>query len=75
MLDEYKRRLSLSSLCEDWAWLLDLEGEGIIFLKKMFEETKTRAEPKAQRRPVVFDADMSNVHANITPIVRGRRDR
>jgi len=62
-------------LFEDCGLALDLEGEGIIFLKKMLEDTKTRAEPNAQRRPVVFDADMSNVQASITPRVRGRREK
>lgn len=45
------------------------------FLKKIFELTKTRAEPKAQRRPVGLDAETSKVNANMTPMVRGRSDR
>lgn len=55
--------------------MLDLEAEGIIFLKNMLEDTNTRAEPNAHRRPIVFEADISNVVANITPKVSGRRDR
>lgn len=47
---------------------------GMIFLKKMLEETNTSAEPKAQNRPMALEADISNEQANITPKVRGRRD-
>jgi hypothetical protein len=54
---------------------LDGEGEGMIFLKKMFDVTKTIAEPNAQRRPAVLDADISNVQASITPMVSGKRER
>lgn len=71
MPDEYKRRFSLSSLWD----VLDAEEppvfEGMIFLKKMLELTKTRADPKAQRRPIAFDAETSNEKASITPIVNG----
>jgi hypothetical protein len=49
--------------------------EGIIFLKKMLELTKTSAEPKAHSRPMVLEADTSNEHASMTPRVRGRRER
>jgi hypothetical protein len=72
--DEYRRRFNLSSLWDD---VDDVPAafEGIIFLKKIFELTNTRAEPKAQRRPIVLEADTSNEHANMTPTVRGRRDR
>jgi hypothetical protein len=55
--------------------MLDGEGEGMIFLKKMFDVTKTIAEPNAQRRPAVLDADISNVQASITPMVSGKRER
>lgn len=48
--------------------------EGMIFLKKMLEETNTSAEPNAQRRPMKSDADISNEQASITPMVRGRSD-
>jgi flagellar basal body rod protein FlgF len=54
---------------------LDEDGDGIIFLKKMFDETKTIAEPKAQRRPGVLEADISNVQANMTPMVSGNREK
>ena len=40
----------------------------------MFCETKTIAEPKAQSRPNAFEADTSNEHASITPIVSGSKD-
>jgi hypothetical protein len=50
------------------------EEEGMILLKKMLELTKTIAEPKAQRRPVVLHAEMSKVQASMTPIVNGRRE-
>lgn len=63
----------MSSLCE-----VDCDKppvfDGIIFLKKILELTKTRAEPKAQRRPVAFDADTSNEHASMTPMVSGRSE-
>jgi hypothetical protein len=72
--DEYKRRFSLSSLWE----VLDAEeapvSDGMTFLKKMLELTKTRADPKAQRRPIAFDAETSNEQASITPNVSGRSE-
>jgi hypothetical protein len=46
----------------------------MIFLKKILELTKTRAEPKAHSNPTALDADMSNEHASMTPTVRGSRD-
>ncbi len=49
-------------------------ADGIIFLKKMLEETKTSAEPKAHRRPNELEGDKSKVHASMTPRVRGRRE-
>jgi hypothetical protein len=49
-------------------------SEGIIFLKKMLELTKTKADPNAQSKPTVFDAEMSNEQASITPIVRGDKE-
>jgi hypothetical protein len=50
-------------------------SDGMIRLKNIFELTKTRADPKAQRRPMEFEADVSNEHASMTPMVRGRRDK
>lgn len=47
----------------------------MIFLKKIFEETKTTADPNAQRRPIAFEADMSKLQASITPKVSGNKDR
>ena len=72
--DEYRRRFNLSSLWDDGN---DIPAvlEGIIFLKKIFELTNTRAEPKAQRRPIVLEADTSNEHASMTPTVRGNKDK
>ena len=40
----------------------------------MFDETKTSAEPNAQINPRALDADMSNEHASITPMVSGSSD-
>jgi len=40
----------------------------------MLELTNTSADPNAHKRPIAFDADMSKLHASITPIVSGRRD-
>jgi hypothetical protein len=48
---------------------------GIIFLKNMLELTKMRAEPKADINPKILDADTSKVHASMTPMVSGRRER
>ena len=50
------------------------EGVGIIFLKNMLEDTKTIADPKAQRRPNQFDADTSKEQASMTPIVKGSNE-
>ena len=50
-------------------------GGGMIFLKKMFCETKTTAEPNAHSRPIILPADTSKLQASMTPRVRGRRDR
>lgn len=47
----------------------------MIFLKKMLEDTKTSAEPNAHSRPIALDAEMSKLHASMTPIVRGSNDR
>ena len=52
-----------------------MELEGMIFLKKMLDVTKTIAEPNAQRRPIAFDADMSKLQASMTPIVSGSREK
>lgn len=49
--------------------------EGIIFLKKMFEVTKTTAEPNAQRRPRALEADMSKLQASMTPMVSGTKEK
>ena len=43
-------------------------------MKKMFDETNTIAEANAQRRPSTFDADTSDEHASMTPIMRGRSE-
>lgn len=51
-----------------------MEGEGITFLKKMLDDTKINAEPNAHRRPMKFDADMSNVQASMTPSVNGTKE-
>jgi hypothetical protein len=45
------------------------------FLKKIFEVTKTSAEPKAQASPVTLLADMSNEQANMTPRVKGSSEK
>jgi len=63
----------LSSLCEETEDEFPDE-DGIIFLKKMFEDTKTIAEPKAERRPRIFDAENSEEHAIMTPNVKGSND-
>ena len=47
----------------------------MIFLKKMFEDTNTSAEPNAHNKPMAFDAETSKLHASITPSVRGSNDR
>ena len=63
----------MSSLCvEDEGDPVVLDG--IIFLKKIFELTNTRAEPKAQNRPMIFEAETSKEHASMTPIVRGSKE-
>ena len=46
----------------------------MIFLKKMFDDTKTMAEPNAHNKPTALDADISNEQANMTPRVRGNKD-
>jgi hypothetical protein len=46
----------------------------MIFLKKILDDTKTMAEPKAHNKPMALDADTSNEQASMTPIVRGSRD-
>jgi hypothetical protein len=43
-------------------------------LKKMFDDTKTMAEPNAHSKPMALDADTSNEQANMTPRVRGKKD-
>jgi hypothetical protein len=43
-------------------------------LKKIFDDTKTMAEPNAHNKPTALDADTSNEQANMTPSVRGNKD-
>lgn len=62
----------MSSLCDEAAAAFG--PDGMIFLKKMFELTKTSADPNAHSRPIAFDADMSKLHASITPIVSGSNE-
>ena len=71
--DEYKSRFILSSLCAGTDEVPS-ECDGITFLKKILELTKTRAEPKAQSKPIALEAETSNEHANMTPMVRGRSE-
>ena len=71
--DEYNNRFILSSLC-DVTDEVPSECDGMTFLKKILELTKTRAEPKAQSKPIAFDAETSNEHANMTPMVKGRSE-
>ena len=71
--DEYKSRFILSSLC-DVTDEVPSECDGMTFLKKILELTKTRAEPKAQSKPIALEAETSNEHANMTPMVRGRSE-
>jgi hypothetical protein len=40
----------------------------------MFDVTKTIAEPNADRIPMKFEADMSNVQASMTPKVKGSNE-
>jgi len=47
----------------------------MIFLKKILDDTKTRAEPNAHSNPVAFDAETSKLQASMTPNVRGNSDR
>jgi len=62
--------LILSSLVD----VLDSELVGMIFLKKMFCETKTIVEPNAQKRPKIFDSEKSTDVASMTPNVRGKSE-
>ena len=50
------------------------EFVGMIFLKKIFCETKIRVDPNAQIKPKILEMVMSNEQASITPMVRGRRE-
>ena len=43
-------------------------------MKKILDDTKTMAEPKAHNKPMALDADTSNEQANMTPRVRGKKD-
>ena len=61
----------MSSLC---GWFDPDEFVGITFLKKMLEETNMMAEANAQTSPRKLDADMSNVHASMTPTVNGSNE-
>ena len=71
MPDEYKRRFNLSSLWDVLGAEEPPVCDGMTFLKNMLELTKMSADPKAQRRPIAFDAETSNEKASITPIVNG----
>ena len=73
MLDEYNSRLSLSSLCD--VSREDCDGDGITFLKKMLEDTKTMADANAQAIPNTFEVDESKEHTSMTPMVRGRSEK
>ena len=46
----------------------------MIFLKKILDETKTIADAKALSKPITFEADMSNEHASMTPMVNGKSE-
>lgn len=59
----------MSNLCEEAE-----EPVGMIFLKKIFDDTKTIAEPNAHNKPTALDADTSNEHASMTPSIRGSSD-
>ena len=48
--------------------------EGMIFLKKIFDETKTSAEPNAHSNPIAFEIDIFDEHARMTPKVRGKSE-
>ena len=60
----------MSSLC-----VVGPPFEGTIFLKKMFCDTKMIADPNAQMRPIMLDADVSKLHASITPTVKGSNEK
>jgi hypothetical protein len=62
--------LILSSLVD----VLDSAFVGMIFLKKMFCETKTIVEPNAQKRPKMLDSEKSTDVASMTPNVRGKSE-
>ena len=63
----------MSSLCAGAAGL-PLDDDGMIFLKKMFDDTNTRADPNAESRPSTLDAEKSDEHAKITPSINGNKD-
>lgn len=68
---EKKSRFILSSFpCE-----LESELVGMIFLKKMFCDTKTKVEPNAQNNPKMFESEMSTEVASMTPAVSGNNDK
>ena len=46
----------------------------MIFLKKMFDDTNTMADPNAHNKPTVLGSDTSNEQASITPSVSGNKD-
>ena len=60
----------LSSLLD----VLDSALVGMIFLKKMFCETKTMVDPNAQKSPKTFDREKSTDVASMTPKVRGKSE-
>jgi len=47
----------------------------MIFLKKIFDDTNTMADPNAHSKPTKLDAETSKEQASMTPTVRGSRDK
>ncbi len=73
--EEYNRRLILSNFCDDFVSAPEPpELLGITFLKKIFEETNTMADPNADASPMKSAVDISNEQASMTPTVRGNND-
>lgn len=44
-------------------------------MKKMFCDTKIIAEPNAQMTPIILDAEVSKLHASMTPNVKGSNEK
>lgn len=44
-------------------------------MKKMFCDTKMIAEPNAQISPIMLDAEVSKLHASMTPMVNGSNEK